>query len=61
MYSRLINFHKKFNHCLVPHNYKDKQLTAWVGTQRQAYKKDKLLHGRVSKLNAIGFIWNTKK
>ncbi len=42
-------------HFLVPSNYKDKQLAAWVSIQRQVYKKRRLSQDKIYQLNAIGF------
>ena len=62
MYQRLVVFHKRHGHCLVPNNYKDDiKLGTWVGKQRWWYKKGGLSQSRIDKLNALGFCWEVKK
>jgi Helicase associated domain len=68
MFDRLLEFKKKYGHCLVPNRYKeDHKLGSWVSTQRKQYKAlacgrydaTTLPAHRIKKLDEIGFAWNT--
>jgi hypothetical protein len=58
MYILLVDFKKENGHCNVPLRYiKNRQLGAWVISQRKHYKKTKLTEEQIQKLNNIGFVW----
>jgi hypothetical protein len=68
MFDRLVEFKKKYGHCLVPNRYKnDNKLGSWVSTQRKQYKAlacgrydaTTLPTHRIKKLDEIGFVWST--
>jgi superfamily II DNA or RNA helicase len=57
-------FKEKYNR--EPSEYKklkddfEKSIARWAGTQRKAFKKNKLSKDRINKLNSIGFKWSMK-
>jgi uncharacterized protein YrrD len=58
-FRELVAYKKKHGNCLVPSSWKNEQLARWVGTQRVFKKKGRLSADRISRLNALGFVWNT--
>ena len=57
-YGQLINFRKKYGHCLVSKNDKrNKDLGNWVATQRELDVRGKLDAEKREKLNKLDFIW----
>jgi hypothetical protein len=56
-YSRLVLFHKKNGHCLVPQDYpEDQSLGKWVSRQRRS--KNSLSSSQVKLLESLGFVWS---
>ena len=49
---------KKNGHARVKRGYKNKSLFAWVGDQRNYYKKGNLKREYKDLLNDLGFIWD---
>ncbi len=61
MFNRLIAFKEINGHCNVSRDRKNyESLGRWVVHQREKYRKGKLSNDRIKKLNAIGFMWDTK-
>ena len=63
MHERLVAYKKQYKSTCVPSIFpKDKQLGVWVHHQRCDYKTKNptLTIDRIRKLNAIGFVWNTR-
>jgi hypothetical protein len=70
MFERLVTFKKENGHCLVPNRYPpDPSLGSWVSTQRRQYKimnlkgwyeTTPMSPERVTRLESIGFAWETK-
>jgi hypothetical protein len=61
-------FKQIHGHCAVPSNYEpDVQLAVWTKRQRRQYKKyqegspSSMTPERISKLEAIGFVWDCRK
>jgi len=64
----LKRFHATYGHCNVPQKYDDnKQLSAWVRTQKQQYKMHQegkpshMSQARIDLLNEIQFEWSGEK
>merc|ERR1739845_17336 len=64
-YNELLQFHKKYGHCRVPHGHvENRKLSWWVMNQRAQFqlwkqrKKNWLSEERIALLNAIGFDWS---
>jgi len=64
-YGELIEYKRTHGNCIVPGRYKsNKQLGSWVGNQRTQYrllqqgKESSMTEERISKLEAIGFVWD---
>jgi len=59
-FSALLKFKEKNGHCKVPRVWlEDPELSSWVSTQRESYRKGLLSPGRIERLEQIGFIWDT--
>ena len=58
-YHQLEVFRKREGHCHVPTSYEQGgiKLGRWVSTQRIEFKQ--LSRGRISRLNSLGFVWDT--
>ena len=63
-FERLVRYKQEHGDCLVPQNYKEYKedtllpsLGTWIRTQRRLYANNKLRSDRMSKLDAIGFVW----
>lgn len=64
----LKRFHATYGHCNVPQKYEEnKQLGAWVRTQKQQYKllaegkPSHMSQARIELLNELGFEWSGEK
>jgi len=59
-FKHLVDYAAEFGDCLVKKEcqYHEFKLGQWVGVQRRG--KDKLLPERISRLNDLGFVWNTR-
>ena len=58
MFQRLVTYKEKYQTTNVPQSGKeDQQLSQWVSTQRQNYRKEVLSIYRMDCLNSIGFVW----
>jgi Helicase associated domain len=57
-FAELKAYKKEYGHCNVPKD--GSTLGTWVQAQRRGYKKGTLAEDRTRRLNAIGFVWNTK-
>eukprot|EP00804_Cyclotella_cryptica_P002435 CCRYP_004125-RA/>CCRYP_004125-RA protein AED:0.08 eAED:0.08 QI:185/1/1/1/0.8/0.66/6/581/324 len=67
-YEELKRFHATYGHCNVPQKYEEnKQLGAWVRTQKQQYKllaegkPSHMSEARINLLNELGFEWSGEK
>lgn len=63
-FKEIIEFKKQFGHVCIPKTYVTKngvKLGAWMGTQKQNYKKGKLSQERINKLLEIGLDFNPPK
>ena len=58
-FDELVQYKAKHGDCDVP--TKQGKLGTWVGTQRGAYRDDKLEQGCIDRLNSIGFKWRVVK
>jgi len=57
----LVEYKKVYGDCNIPARWsKNSKLATWVHQQRQNKKKGKLSKERIQRLEAIGFVWNTK-
>eukprot|EP00956_Cyclotella_meneghiniana_P018388 scaffold30569_cov78-Cyclotella_meneghiniana.AAC.3 len=52
----LREFHREHGHCMVSHRHKE--LGRWVSDQRKKYKEETLNPDKISKLEAVGFVWS---
>jgi len=57
MLGRLIAYKQEHGNCLVPINYRDKQLAQWVMHQRSFKNRNKLEPIRIQRLEELGFVW----
>jgi superfamily II DNA or RNA helicase len=58
-YGQLQAYKERFGDCYVPQLWRDnKQLGAWVGTQRGERGRDRLSPERINRLDGVGFIWD---
>ena len=58
-FSALLKFKEKNGHCKVPRAWPENpDLSYWVSTQRENYKKGLLSPDRIERLEQIGFIWD---
>lgn len=62
MFGKLLEFREIHGHCNVPQKWaEDKKLGRWVNTQRIHYRRGDIPDPeRIRRLEAIGFVWNTK-
>lgn len=58
MFEALAAFHKQHKHFSVPSEGETKSLHSWAHTQRELFRRSVLKHGRVEKLDSIGFDWS---
>ena len=60
MFSALLKFKEKNGQCNVPRAWHENpDLSYWVSTQRENYRKGLLSPDRIERLEQIGFIWDT--
>jgi superfamily II DNA or RNA helicase len=58
MYSKLVEFQRKFRHCNVPQNWpRDPELAAWVNEQRKLKENGELSGESARQLDVLGFAW----
>ena len=57
MFKTLSSFQNRVGHCRV--STLDKELGSWISRQRTSYSKNTLSKERISRLEALGFEWNT--
>ncbi|MDB4686088.1 Helicase associated domain protein [Akkermansiaceae bacterium] len=57
----LVSYKREYGDCLVPNDFKDKQLYNWILNQRQRKKAGKLDLKKVKRLDEIGFVWDARK
>ena len=55
---QLCEFKKINGHFNLPKDYKDKSLIGWISKQREYYRNNSINADRLSKLDAIGFVWD---
>ncbi len=61
MFSKLLDYKNNYGNCNVPYQWPENyKLASWVSRQRNMKKKEKLSEERIQRLEAIGFVWNTK-
>ncbi|KAL3942107.1 MAG: hypothetical protein SGBAC_003644 [Bacillariaceae sp.] len=62
MFDLLVQFKEREGHCIVPVNHREneKNLGAWVSTQRKALRSKMLDAGRQDMLDSIGMIWSVQ-
>ena len=56
-------YHQEHGHCSVPKRFMTEsgyKLGSWVAEQRTLHRQKKLSHDRKQRLDALGFVWNTK-
>jgi hypothetical protein len=59
MFSRLVEFKKRFGHCKVPFGWpEDPQLVQWANLQRHLRLHAYLSAERIQRLDALGFEWD---
>lgn len=60
MFPELLDYFKVHGHCNVPDNWTAQpELARWVAQQRWAKKQNRLTPEQVSRMEEIGFAWNT--
>jgi hypothetical protein len=60
MFGRLVLYKKQYNSTNVPSRYGvDRKLGNWVRWQRHSYMAEIISESRISRLESIGFVWNT--
>lgn len=61
-YGHAERYYRDHGNLRVPHGYTidDYNLSLWISTQRQNYKKGTLSAERVQKLEAVSMVWNAK-
>jgi superfamily II DNA or RNA helicase len=61
IFNQLILFKELNGHCNVSRDRKNyESLGRWIVHQREKYRKGKLSHDRIKRLESIGFVWGTK-
>lgn len=61
MIDALADFKRVHGHCNVPQSWRDNpKLARWVNTQRMEKKRETMTADRVSRLDALGFVWNLR-
>jgi len=59
-YGELLAYKEKHGDCNVPQRWNDNpELGVWCATQRFAYKNNEMFAERVSRLEQLGFVWDT--
>ncbi|MFH2120305.1 MAG: Helicase associated domain protein [Pseudomonadota bacterium] len=60
LFTALLKFKEKIGHCNVPRDWPENpDLSYWVSTQRENYRKRLLSPDRIERLEQIGFVWDT--
>jgi uncharacterized protein YbgA (DUF1722 family) len=62
-YEKLVEFHRKNGHCIVPKRYeqdKYKALGRWVDAQRNCHHNNKMRQDRKDLLNELEFVWRVE-
>lgn len=60
-FQALARFRAARNHCLVPARWEeDPDLARWVEQQRREYRANQLPTDRIARLEALGFLWDSK-
>lgn len=60
-FEALRRFRQEHGHCVVGiHNAPNKQLLGWVQFQKMIWSRGRLREDRRKRLEALGFVWNTK-
>jgi len=54
----LAAYKQEHGDCLVPRNWKNKQLATWVKTQRTSKKRGQLDADKIKRLDKLGFAWD---
>ncbi len=57
-FRELSAFARSTGHCNVPVTFHNRPLALWVVGQRSAFKSGKLSQERITKLEALGFVWD---
>ena len=58
-FQELVAYKKQHNNTMVPQRYEEyPKLGRWITSQRQLYRKDKLIPSRIDLLESIGFVWD---
>lgn len=61
MSDALADFKRVYGHCNVPQGWQDNpKLARWVNTQRTDKKRGTLSVDRISRLEALGFVWHPR-
>jgi hypothetical protein len=58
VFGKLVAYKQQFRDCLVPTNYSDKKLAAWVHTQRVLNTSGILETVKIQRLEELGFSWD---
>ena len=61
MYLELVQYHKKYGHCLISTAKEYIALYNWVGSQRHRKKRGSISGQEEDLLNEIGFVWVLRK
>jgi hypothetical protein len=60
-YNELVKYNHEVGGCKVPKGYqRNPQLASWVDHQRQKFKKNSLSKECITKLDALGFVWQVR-
>ncbi|MDB4739198.1 Helicase associated domain protein [Akkermansiaceae bacterium] len=57
-FQKLVAYKEEHGDCVVPHDWKEKQLITWVTTQRTTKRKGTLNTKKIKRLDELGFVWN---
>jgi hypothetical protein len=60
-FKELVAYKLEHGDCLVPRNWKNKQLATWVHTLRRRRKTGILGADKIKRLDALGFVWDVRK
>jgi hypothetical protein len=59
-FGKLVKYKEEHGHCRVPRKYKyDLRFSNWVNNQRTAYANNGISSDRITKLEELGFAWNS--
>jgi len=58
----LLKYKEREGHCVVPNDHMENgsALGSWVDKKRQMKRQGRLSERRVTKLNALGFVWTPR-